>query len=60
MDYITGWEMRKDTIQYTMDFNPPGVDLHCLYGTSVPTVEKYAFFCLITIKDIMLITIILF
>lgn len=52
--------MRKDTIQYTMDFNPPGVDLHCLYGTSVPTVEKYAFFCLITIKDIMLITIILF
>ncbi|XP_077284078.1 lysosomal phospholipase A and acyltransferase-like [Arctopsyche grandis] len=43
LDYINGWEMRKDTIQYTMDFSPPGVDLHCLYGSSVPTVERLVY-----------------
>lgn len=36
--YPNGWEMRKDTIKYT-DFTAPGVEVHCLYGSNVSTVE---------------------
>lgn len=32
------WEMRKDVLQYT-DFTPPNVEVHCMYGSNVPTVE---------------------
>lgn len=32
--------MRKDTEKYTEDFSPPGVEVHCLYGQFVATVEK--------------------
>lgn len=32
--------MRKDTEKYTEDFTPPGVEVHCIYGTNVGTVEK--------------------
>lgn len=35
-----GWELRKDTKPYTLNFTAPGVEVHCLYGTGVPTVEK--------------------
>lgn len=31
--------MRKDLLQFT-EFTPPGVEVHCLYGKDVPTVER--------------------
>jgi lysophospholipase III len=40
LDYMTGWEMYQDTVGYTNDFSAPGVEVHCIYGTDVPTVEK--------------------
>lgn len=40
LQYPTGWEMRKDTIQYAANFTPPGVEIHCIYGHNVDTVEK--------------------
>ncbi|KAM8717314.1 hypothetical protein ACLKA7_004076 [Drosophila subpalustris] len=40
IDYKTGWEMRKDTMRYTQNFSPPDVELHCLYGDGVSTVER--------------------
>lgn len=40
IEYPNGWEMRKDTEPYQLNFTPPGVELHCLYGVSVPTVEQ--------------------
>ncbi|KAJ6646350.1 Phospholipase A2 group XV [Pseudolycoriella hygida] len=39
LNYTIGWEMRKDTLKY-IDFTPPGVEVHCLYGADIPTVEK--------------------
>lgn len=39
IDYKTGWEMRKDTLKYT-SFIAPDVELHCLYGDGVDTIEK--------------------
>lgn len=35
-----GWEFRKDNVKYQLNFSPPGVELHCLHGVSVDTVEK--------------------
>lgn len=43
IDYPTGWEMRKDTVQYMMDFTAPDVELHCLYGSNVTTVERLVY-----------------
>lgn len=40
LDYTTGWEMRKDTITYSLNFSPLNVEVHCLYGTGLDTVEK--------------------
>ncbi|CAH1368487.1 lysosomal phospholipase A and acyltransferase-like [Tenebrio molitor] len=40
IDYMDGWEMRKDTENYQLDFKAPGVEVHCLYGTAIPTVER--------------------
>lgn len=40
IDYITGWEMRKDNIKYSLNFSPPEVEIHCLYGYGRPTVER--------------------
>jgi len=37
---MTGWEMRKDTIRYSQNFSPPDVELHCLYGDGIDTVER--------------------
>lgn len=43
LGYPTGWEMRKDMIPY-LDFSAPGVEVHCIYGSGIPTVEvlKYS------------------
>lgn len=34
------WEMRKDTMQYSINYSPPDVELHCLYGNGLDTVER--------------------
>ncbi|XP_078048857.1 lysosomal phospholipase A and acyltransferase [Augochlora pura] len=45
-DYLTdinvpnGWEFRKDNEKYQLNFAPPGVELYCLYGTGIDTVQK--------------------
>lgn len=38
LDYPIGWEMRKDMLPY-LDFSPPNVEVHCIYGSQLPTVE---------------------
>lgn len=40
LQYPTGWEMRKDTIEYSTNFTAPGVEVHCLWGHNVSTVER--------------------
>ncbi|XP_028128275.1 phospholipase A2 group XV [Diabrotica virgifera virgifera] len=40
INYPNGWEMRKDTEPYQENFKPPGVEVYCLYGTGVQTVER--------------------
>ncbi|XP_012283665.1 group XV phospholipase A2 [Orussus abietinus] len=35
-----GWEFHKDSEKYQLDFTPPGVEIHCLHGVNVDTVEK--------------------
>ncbi|CAK9805558.1 Phospholipase A2 group XV [Anthophora quadrimaculata] len=34
------WEFRKDNEKYQLDFTAPGVEVHCLYGNNVDTVQK--------------------
>lgn len=31
--------MRQDTVRFT-DFTAPGVEVHCLFGSAIDTVEK--------------------
>ncbi|XP_012266700.1 phospholipase A2 group XV-like [Athalia rosae] len=38
-----GWEFRKDTEKYQMNFEAPGVTVHCLHGSAVGTVEKLSY-----------------
>ncbi|XP_057334018.1 phospholipase A2 group XV-like [Microplitis mediator] len=35
-----GWEFRKDTEKFQTDFTAPGVEVHCLHGINVGTVER--------------------
>ncbi|XP_033341246.1 lysosomal phospholipase A and acyltransferase [Megalopta genalis] len=35
-----GWEFRQDNEKYQLNFAPPGVELYCLYGTGIDTVQK--------------------
>lgn len=35
-----GWEFRKSNEKYQLNFAAPGVEVHCVYGSSVPTVER--------------------
>lgn len=39
-----GWEFRKDNEKYQLDFTPPGVEVHCLYGNGIDTVPRYVNF----------------
>ncbi|XP_052747315.1 phospholipase A2 group XV [Bicyclus anynana] len=43
LDVPNAWEMRKDTEKYSRDFSAPGVELHCLYGYNISTVEKLVY-----------------
>ncbi|KAJ0182152.1 hypothetical protein K1T71_002874 [Dendrolimus kikuchii] len=43
MDLPNAWEMKKDTEQYTKDFSAPGVELHCVYGYNISTVERLVY-----------------
>ncbi|XP_067625050.1 lysosomal phospholipase A and acyltransferase-like isoform X2 [Eurosta solidaginis] len=43
IDYSVGWEMRKDNMQFTLNFSPPDVELHCLYGDGLDTVERLSY-----------------
>lgn len=38
--YPIGWEMRKDNLKYVENFTGPNVEIHCLYGSQIKTVEK--------------------
>lgn len=40
LDYINGWEMRKDSLEYSLNFTAPGVELHCMFGSGFNTVER--------------------
>ncbi|XP_001663352.2 group XV phospholipase A2 [Aedes aegypti] len=40
LDYINGWEMRKDSLEYALNFTAPGVELHCMFGSGFNTVES--------------------
>lgn len=40
INFNDGWEMRKDSLPYAMNFTAPGVEIYCLYGTGIDTVEK--------------------
>ncbi|XP_050425580.1 phospholipase A2 group XV-like [Adelges cooleyi] len=42
INYITGYEMWQDIRKYK-DFGPPGVEVHCLHGSTVTTVEKLVY-----------------
>lgn len=37
---MNGWEMKKDTDPYQVNLTAPGVEVHCLFGVNVDTVEK--------------------
>uniref|UniRef100_A0A8C1KMR0 Phospholipase A2, group XV n=2 Tax=Cyprinus carpio TaxID=7962 RepID=A0A8C1KMR0_CYPCA len=41
IDYEDGWAMRQDTEPLVNALNPPGVPVHCLYGSGIPTPQGY-------------------
>lgn len=43
IDVPNAWEFRKDNEKYQLDFTAPGVEVHCLYGSKVNTVEKFVY-----------------
>ncbi|KAL0274121.1 UNVERIFIED_CONTAM: hypothetical protein PYX00_006620 [Menopon gallinae] len=38
--FPNGWEMYKDIKPYADNFNPPGVEIHCLHGYGMDTTER--------------------
>jgi len=38
--YAVGWEMRKDVERYSVEFEAPGVEVHCLHGYGVDTINR--------------------
>lgn len=39
--FLDGYDMYKDTRPYMLDTTPPGVEVHCLHGRNVSTIERY-------------------
>jgi lysophospholipase-3 len=40
IDYPVGWEMRKDVERYSVEFQAPDVEVHCLHGYGVDTINR--------------------
>lgn len=40
VEYPNGWEMYQDTLPHSLNLTAPGVEVHCIYGTNVSTVEQ--------------------
>ncbi|XP_021917685.1 group XV phospholipase A2-like isoform X3 [Zootermopsis nevadensis] len=40
IDYPVGWEMRKDVEKYSVEFQAPDVEVHCLHGFGVDTINR--------------------
>ncbi|KRT78941.1 hypothetical protein AMK59_6658 [Oryctes borbonicus] len=40
VEYPEGWEMYQDTLLHSLNLTAPGVEVHCIYGTNVSTVEQ--------------------
>lgn len=40
LGYPIGWEMRKDTQPFIENFAPPNIEVHCIYGSQINTVES--------------------
>lgn len=43
LDFLEGWEMYKDAMPFIVNFTAPGVEVHCIYGSNVDTVESLNF-----------------
>lgn len=43
LDFKDGWLMRQDTESLLFDLTPPGVAVHCLYGSGIPTSEAFQY-----------------
>ncbi|XP_051975733.1 phospholipase A2 group XV-like [Xyrauchen texanus] len=41
IDYDDGWAMRENTEMLVSALEPPGVPVHCLYGSGIPTPQGY-------------------
>ncbi|KAI7812127.1 Pla2g15 protein, partial [Triplophysa rosa] len=41
IEYEDGWAMREDTETLVNALEPPGVPVHCLYGSGIPTAESF-------------------
>ena len=40
MNVPDAWEFYKDNEKYMNNLSPPGVEVHCIYGTDYETVER--------------------
>lgn len=43
IDFEDGWLMRQDTEPLVSDLAPPGVVVHCLYGSGIPTSAAFQY-----------------
>uniref|UniRef100_A0A8B9LX79 Phospholipase A2, group XV n=1 Tax=Astyanax mexicanus TaxID=7994 RepID=A0A8B9LX79_ASTMX len=43
LNYKDGWSMREDTEPLVSALEAPGVAVHCLYGTGIPTAQSYIY-----------------